>query len=234
MRRPGFAPHVPDSNHQVAPSGWLYDRWLFRRHCLCLADGNWSLGPCFARYNQVKHDFQKNKNEENLFIDWIIYFKIAKNRFRYYCWRSVICLRRKHDSCFRWDTDWRRIGIGQSSSTLFQVNKKEQKVERNDEVEKFCGWKNDPFWHLFRGLRHRNLSAIRHATQRGLHQLQQLHGAHGHEHGSQIKSKGAPLMIQGFRSNPKDPESHILFFDIEALIGIKPFSNVVQPKLIFF
>lgn len=26
-------------------------------------------------------------------------------------------------------------------------------------------------------------------------------------------------MIQGFRSNPKDPESHILFFDIEALIG---------------
>lgn len=27
-------------------------------------------------------------------------------------------------------------------------------------------------------------------------------------------------MIQGFRSNPKDPESHILFFDIEALIGM--------------
>ncbi|XP_015596598.1 WD repeat-containing protein 7 isoform X9 [Cephus cinctus] len=76
----------------------------------------------------------------------------------------------------------------------------------------------NPAVHFFRGLRHRNLSAIRHATQRGLHQLQQLHGGHGSEHGNQIKAKGAPLMIQGFRSNPKDPESHILFFDIEALI----------------
>nr|XP_031844002.1 WD repeat-containing protein 7 isoform X10 [Nomia melanderi] len=76
----------------------------------------------------------------------------------------------------------------------------------------------NPAVHFFRGLRHRNLSAIRHATQRGLHQLQQLHGGQGPDHGNQIKAKGAPLMIQGFRSNPKDPESHILFFDIEALI----------------
>ncbi|XP_023288986.1 WD repeat-containing protein 7 isoform X2 [Orussus abietinus] len=76
----------------------------------------------------------------------------------------------------------------------------------------------NPAVHFFRGLRHRNLSAIRHATQRGLHQLQQLHGGHGVEHGNQIKAKGTPLMIQGFRSNPKDSESHILFFDIEALI----------------
>ncbi|XP_043287416.1 WD repeat-containing protein 7 isoform X3 [Venturia canescens] len=76
----------------------------------------------------------------------------------------------------------------------------------------------NPAVHFFRGLRHRNLSAIRHATQRGLHQLQQLHGGHGNEHGNQIKARGTPLMIQGFRSNPKDPESHILFFDIEALI----------------
>ena len=79
----------------------------------------------------------------------------------------------------------------------------------------------NPAVHFFRGLRHRNLSAIRHATQRGLHQLQQLHGGHGNDHGNQIKAKGAPLMIQGFRSNPKDPESHILFFDIEGLIGKK-------------
>ncbi|XP_008202181.1 WD repeat-containing protein 7 isoform X3 [Nasonia vitripennis] len=76
----------------------------------------------------------------------------------------------------------------------------------------------NPAVHFFRGLRHRNLSAIRHATQRGLHQLQQLHGGHGNDHGNQIRAKGAPLTIQGFRSNPKDPESHILFFDIEGLI----------------
>lgn len=50
--------------------------------------------------------------------------------------------------------------------------------------------------------------------------MQQLHGGHGPDHGNQIKAKGSPLMIQGFRSNPKDPESHILFFDIEALIGM--------------
>ncbi|CAB0036498.1 unnamed protein product [Trichogramma brassicae] len=77
----------------------------------------------------------------------------------------------------------------------------------------------NPAVHFFRGLRHRNLSAIRHATQRGLHQLQQLHGGHGNDHGNQMRARGAPLNIQGFRSNPKDPESHILFFDIEGLIG---------------
>ncbi|XP_034938859.1 WD repeat-containing protein 7 isoform X3 [Chelonus insularis] len=76
----------------------------------------------------------------------------------------------------------------------------------------------NPAVHFFRGLRHRNLSAIRHATQRGLHQLQQLHGGHGNEQDCHMKTKGVPLMIQGFRSNPKDPESHILFFDVEALI----------------
>uniref|UniRef100_A0ABD2VT45 WD repeat-containing protein 7 n=1 Tax=Trichogramma kaykai TaxID=54128 RepID=A0ABD2VT45_9HYME len=76
----------------------------------------------------------------------------------------------------------------------------------------------NPAVHFFRGLRHRNLSAIRHATQRGLHQLQQLHGGHGNDHGNQMRARGAPLNIQGFRSNPKDPESHILFFDIEGLI----------------
>ncbi|XP_057328000.1 WD repeat-containing protein 7 isoform X8 [Microplitis mediator] len=78
----------------------------------------------------------------------------------------------------------------------------------------------NPAVHFFRGLRHRNLSAIRHATQRGLHQLQQLHGGHGDHHDSQLKTKDYPLNIEGFRGNPKDPEGHILFFNVEALIGI--------------
>lgn len=89
-----------------------------------------------------------------------------------------------------------------------------------------------------RGLRHRNLSAIRHATQRGLHQLQQLnaHTEAGDPHARRVHGQ-TPLGVQGFRTNPKgslkkianypqiispkivlDPESHILFFDIEALI----------------
>ncbi|KAK9511220.1 hypothetical protein O3M35_005820 [Rhynocoris fuscipes] len=76
----------------------------------------------------------------------------------------------------------------------------------------------NPAVHFFRGLRHRNISAIRHATQRGLHQLQQL-SHHNHQDGSdQQKPRAFPLMIQGLRTNPKDPESHILCFDIEALI----------------
>lgn len=57
----------------------------------------------------------------------------------------------------------------------------------------------NPAVHFFRGLRHRNLSAIRHATQRGLHQLQQLHGGHDNDHNNQIKNRGAPLMIQGMK-----------------------------------
>lgn len=76
----------------------------------------------------------------------------------------------------------------------------------------------NPAVHFFRGLRHRNLSAIRHATQRGLHQLQQL-GVHANNHDDiHQKNRGFPLVVQGLRTNPKDPESHILFFDIEALI----------------
>nr|XP_018905616.1 PREDICTED: WD repeat-containing protein 7 isoform X1 [Bemisia tabaci] len=76
----------------------------------------------------------------------------------------------------------------------------------------------NPAVHFLRGLRHRNISAIRHATQRGLHQLQQLHHSTHRDGMEQHKSRASPLMIQGLRTNPKDPESHILCFDIEALI----------------
>ncbi|XP_049287940.1 WD repeat-containing protein 7 isoform X2 [Anopheles funestus] len=76
----------------------------------------------------------------------------------------------------------------------------------------------NPAVHFFRGLRHRNINAIRHATQRGIHQLQQLH-AHNNQHGDFLmKNRSSPLIIQGLRTNPKDAESHILFFDIEGLI----------------
>ncbi|XP_019868599.1 WD repeat-containing protein 7 isoform X2 [Aethina tumida] len=76
----------------------------------------------------------------------------------------------------------------------------------------------NPAVHFFRGLRHRNLSAIRHATQRGLHQLQQL-GAHTNNDDPHMqRTHTSPLVVQGLRTNPKDAESHILFFDIEALI----------------
>lgn len=77
---------------------------------------------------------------------------------------------------------------------------------------------SNPAVHFFRGLRHRNLSAIRHATQRGIHQLQQLHSNQNQGGDFLMKNRSSPLLIQGLRTNPKDAESHILFFDIEGLI----------------
>jgi len=61
----------------------------------------------------------------------------------------------------------------------------------------------NPAVHFFRGLRHRNLSAIRHATQRGIHQLQQLHAHNQNDGGFLMKNRNSPLLIQGLRTNPK-------------------------------
>ena len=78
----------------------------------------------------------------------------------------------------------------------------------------------NPALHLFRGLRHRNLAAIKAAAARGLHNI----SAHLAQQrmdviDASIRSRSNPLLIQGLRTNPKDQESHILFFDVEALIG---------------
>ncbi|GFQ73668.1 WD repeat-containing protein 7 [Trichonephila clavata] len=80
----------------------------------------------------------------------------------------------------------------------------------------------NPAIHFFRGLRHRNLAAIRHATQRGLNQLHQpqTHTSQQVSDSNEIQRSRAahPLIIQGLRTNPKDQDSHVLFFDIEALV----------------
>ncbi|XP_013176377.1 PREDICTED: WD repeat-containing protein 7 isoform X4 [Papilio xuthus] len=77
----------------------------------------------------------------------------------------------------------------------------------------------NPAVHFFRGLRHRNLTAMRAATARGLAALSGGHGAGGAGPLAEpARARRAPLTVQGFRSNPTDPESHILFFDIEGLI----------------
>ncbi|UYV71208.1 WDR7 [Cordylochernes scorpioides] len=71
----------------------------------------------------------------------------------------------------------------------------------------------NPKQHLFRGLRHGNFSAIRRT-------LQHLH--HGQSNNPQTIASNAPrtlpLMVQGLHANPRDSESHILLFDIEALV----------------
>ncbi|XP_065568278.1 WD repeat-containing protein 7-like isoform X2 [Artemia franciscana] len=76
----------------------------------------------------------------------------------------------------------------------------------------------NPAVHFFRGLRHRNLAAIRHAAQRGLHELQKLQGGNTGESNENYKIRGSAMSIQGLKMAPKDPESHVIFFDVEALI----------------
>lgn len=61
----------------------------------------------------------------------------------------------------------------------------------------------NPAVHFFRGLRHRNLNAIRHATQRGINQLQQLHSHNNSDNIFLMKNRSSPLTIQGLRTNPK-------------------------------
>ncbi|XP_043192685.1 WD repeat-containing protein 7-like, partial [Amphibalanus amphitrite] len=74
----------------------------------------------------------------------------------------------------------------------------------------------NPAVHFFRGLRHRNLSAIRHAAKRGLQQLQNSLGNQGQN--GPDKPRAYSLMVQGLRTSPSDPDAHVLFFDIESLI----------------
>lgn len=62
---------------------------------------------------------------------------------------------------------------------------------------------SNPAVHFFRGLRHRNLNAIRHATQRGIHQLQQLNAHNNSDGNFLLKNRSSPLIIQGLRTNPK-------------------------------
>ena len=73
---------------------------------------------------------------------------------------------------------------------------------------------NPALW-LLRGIRHRNMAAIKMATQRGINQLQ---GPGDKQYQYQEKVRAFPLVVDGFRSNQSDAEGHILFFDVEALI----------------
>ncbi|XP_037094833.1 WD repeat-containing protein 7-like [Pollicipes pollicipes] len=75
----------------------------------------------------------------------------------------------------------------------------------------------NPAVHFFRGLRHRNLSAIRHAAKRGLQQLQNNADSLPGQHESG-KPRSYALMVQGLRTNAADPDRHVLFFDVESLI----------------
>lgn len=62
---------------------------------------------------------------------------------------------------------------------------------------------SNPAVHFFRGLRHRNINAIKHATQRGIHELQKLNNNSNNDGNFLMKNRSSPLTIQGLRANPK-------------------------------
>ncbi|XP_053212301.1 WD repeat-containing protein 7-like isoform X2 [Panonychus citri] len=77
----------------------------------------------------------------------------------------------------------------------------------------------NPAIHLFRGLKSRNLDAIRHATARGIrHIAGPLHQQKQDVIDPAIQNRSHPLMIQSLKTNPKDQDSHVLAFDVESLI----------------
>ncbi|XP_003744606.1 WD repeat-containing protein 7 [Galendromus occidentalis] len=83
---------------------------------------------------------------------------------------------------------------------------------------------SNPALHLLRGLRHRNISAIKHAAQRGLVQLHNTLEAHNQRmNDPTLPYRAHPLVIQGLRTQQQtmdgcQQDSHVFFFDIEALI----------------
>ena len=76
----------------------------------------------------------------------------------------------------------------------------------------------NPALHLLRGLRHRNLAAIRHAAARGLTQFAGQQEEAKDVVDTSIQQRSHPLMIQGLKANPKDQNCHVLFFDLESMI----------------
>lgn len=57
-----------------------------------------------------------------------------------------------------------------------------------------------------------------HFTQRGLNQLQTQGQQQANDPLDHSRTRLPPLVVQGLRTNDTDPEAHVLFFDVEALI----------------
>jgi hypothetical protein len=78
---------------------------------------------------------------------------------------------------------------------------------------------SNPAIHLLRGMRHRNMAAIKHAAVRGItHLVGPQHQEQREVIDMSIQSRSHPLMIQGLKANPKDQNCHVLFFDLESMI----------------
>lgn len=92
----------------------------------------------------------------------------------------------------------------------------------------------NPAVHFFRGLRHRNLNAIRHATQRGIHQLQQLQSHNNSDNILLLKNRSSPLTIQGLRTNPKGKTSPPDSYEISLTFKSKTICRRRKPHIILW
>ncbi|GFN77935.1 WD repeat-containing protein 7, partial [Plakobranchus ocellatus] len=70
---------------------------------------------------------------------------------------------------------------------------------------------------LAQALKRRNLATFRNLAQQKLHSQAQPNPSPGHK-SELIKPTGFPLLIQGVKTNIRDADAHVLFFDTEALI----------------
>ena len=85
----------------------------------------------------------------------------------------------------------------------------------------------NPTISIAQALRRRNLATFRNLAQQQLQKAQEALQSSGGilsygpaSHPSLLhRPHAAPMMIQGLRTNSKDPDSHVFYFDIEALIG---------------
>jgi hypothetical protein len=64
------------------------------------------------------------------------------------------------------------------------------------------------------------LATFRNLAQQKLQQQANQQAANQGPKAEFIKPTGYPLLVQGVRTNTKDPDAHILFFDTESLIGM--------------
>ena len=81
----------------------------------------------------------------------------------------------------------------------------------------------NPTISIAQAFRRHNLATFRNLAQQQLKKAQtamdkqQVHTTHP---SLVLRPQAAPMMVQGLRTNTKDPDSHAIYFDTEALIGM--------------
>ncbi|XP_074644307.1 WD repeat-containing protein 7-like [Tubulanus polymorphus] len=76
----------------------------------------------------------------------------------------------------------------------------------------------NPHISIAQAFRRRNLATFKNLAQQRLQHLSNKNVATNTHTDNSVKPQAFPMMIQGIRSNRKDPDAHVLLFDTEGLI----------------